>query len=154
MNIHHYFNISCLQIDEENEAVIDERFPIEAQETRDRSCGRRPLVDGYPRVVPTLYSPAPAPLYPAPALPYIVNGQEARRHEYPFMVRLTHNQDYKLGVCTGAKAKMPFFWYIFPSHSVGTCSSRPVFTSIADVLCAGRSDEPAAPVLRRLPHRR
>jgi len=45
-------------------------------------------------VVPTLYSPAPAPapLYSAPALPYIVNGQEARRHEYPFMAALMNLQ--------------------------------------------------------------
>ena len=82
-------------VDEENEAIVDdlEDFPIDAQ-TR-RSCGFRPrnnlLVRPGP-VLPqvTLYnqSPNPAVNFYRALLPtnYIVNGEQAVAHEFPWMV--------------------------------------------------------------------
>ena len=72
---------------EENDAVVDENddFTIEGLESRS-SCGFRAV---FPKPQVTLYnqSPNPAPFfYQNIVQPYIVNGQEAIPHEYPFMV--------------------------------------------------------------------
>ena len=70
------------KVDEESEAIVEE-FPV-ADAVR-RNCGFRSV---RPRV--TLYnqSPVPAPFlyHQAIAQPYIVNGEEAIAHEFPFMV--------------------------------------------------------------------
>ena len=76
-------------VDDENDAIVDE-FPIEGQLKRS-NCGFRSINSpGYlPQV--TLYNQSPNPalnIYRA-LLPtsYIVNGQEAVAHEFPWMVR-------------------------------------------------------------------
>ena len=82
-------------VDEENEAIVDdlEDFPIDGQVRR--TCGFRSINDNLlvrPAPLPavTLYNQSPNPalnLYRA-LLPtnYIVNGQEAVSHEFPWMV--------------------------------------------------------------------
>ena len=81
-------------VDEENEAIVDdlEDFPIAAQVQR--SCGFRPrnnlLVRPAPLPQVTLYnqSPNPAVNFYRALLPtnYIVNGEQAVAHEFPWMV--------------------------------------------------------------------
>ena len=81
-------------VDEENEAIVDdlEDFPIDAQNRRG-SCGFRPrdtrlVRPSLPQV--TLYnqSPNPAVNFYRALLPtnYIVNGEQAVAHEFPWMV--------------------------------------------------------------------
>ena len=82
-------------VDDENDAIVDE-FPIEGQAAR-RSCGFRSLSSNSQLLVRpalpqvTLYnqSPNPALNFYRALLPtsYIVNGQEAVAHEFPWMVR-------------------------------------------------------------------
>ena len=82
-------------VDDENEAIVDDsEFPIEGQSVR-RSCGFRSinnnlLVRPAPLPAITLYNQSPNPalnLYRA-LLPtsYIVNGEQAQPHEFPWMV--------------------------------------------------------------------
>ena len=82
-------------VDDENEAIVDDsEFPIEGQSFR-RSCGFRSinnnlLVRPAPLPTVTLYNQSPNPalnLYRA-LLPtsYIVNGEQAQPHEFPWMV--------------------------------------------------------------------
>ena len=60
----------------------DEVFPIEASEAElSANCGAR-----FVRPQVTLYNQPTAAQRFFAALPYIVNGNEAIRHEYPFMV--------------------------------------------------------------------
>jgi len=78
---------------EENDAVVDENedFTIEGLESRS-SCGFRAV---FPQPQVTLYdqSPNPAPFfYQNIVQPYIVNGQEAIPHEFPFMAALLNLQ--------------------------------------------------------------
>lgn len=82
-------------VDEENEAIVDDLddFPIDAQVRR--SCGFRPRDSLLVRPGPalpqvTLYnqSPNPAVNFYRALLPtnYIVNGEQAVAHEFPWMV--------------------------------------------------------------------
>ena len=72
------------KIDDENDAIVDD-FPIEAQSVR-RNCGFRSVPGALPVV--TLYNQSPVPSLYSALLPqsYIVNGQQAIPHEYPWMV--------------------------------------------------------------------
>jgi len=77
--------VSTTKVDEESNALVEE-FPLQDAVVR-RNCGFRSI-----RPTVTLYSQSPkiAPfLYHQPiAQPYIVNGQEAIPHEFPFMAAL------------------------------------------------------------------
>lgn len=85
-------------VDDENNAIVDD-FPIEGQARR--TCGFRRVRDNLlvrPAPLPqvTLYNQSPNPalnLYRA-LLPtsYIVNGQEAIAHEFPWMAALMNLQ--------------------------------------------------------------
>ena len=71
------------KVDEDNDALVDE-FPVESQNVRS-TCGFRSVRP--PQV--TLYNQSPnlAPFfYAAQVQPYIVNGETAIPHEFPFMV--------------------------------------------------------------------
>ena len=77
---------------EDNDAIVDENedFTIEGLESRS-GCGFRSV---YPPSPVTLYNQSPNTntvpfFYHNVIQPYIVNGQEAIPHEYPFMVTLT-----------------------------------------------------------------
>jgi len=80
---------------EDNDAVVDENedFTIEGQSSRS-SCGFRAV---YPPSPVTLYNQSPNTnavpfFYHNIVQPYIVNGQEAIPHEYPFMAALLNLQ--------------------------------------------------------------
>jgi len=73
------------KVDEDNDALVDE-FPVESQNVRS-TCGFRSVRP--PQV--TLYNQSPnlAPFfYAAQVQPYIVNGETAIPHEFPFMAAL------------------------------------------------------------------
>ena len=85
-------------VDDENDAIVDDsEFPIEGQNVRRTRCGlsfinnrNNLLVRPAPLPPITLYNQSPNPalnLYRA-LLPtsYIVNGEQAQPHEFPWMV--------------------------------------------------------------------